>query len=97
MHFIQARSILSASNGMNIYRGCSHGCIYCDARSKCYQMDHAFEDIAVKENALGLLEMELRKKRKRCMIGTGAMSDPYMHIEKELCYTRRFLELVEQY
>ena len=97
MHFIQARSILSASNGMNIYRGCSHGCIYCDARSKCYQMDHAFEDIAVKENALELLEMELRKKRKRCMIGTGAMSDPYMHIEKELCYTRRFLELVEQY
>ena len=97
MHFIQAKSILSASNGMNIYRGCSYGCIYCDARSKCYQMDHAFEDIAVKENALELLEMELRKKRKRCMIGTGAMSDPYMHIEKELCYTRRFLELVEQY
>ena len=97
MHFIQAKSILSASNGMNIYRGCSHGCIYCDARSKCYQMDHAFEDIAVKENALELLEMELRKKRKRCMIGTGAMSDPYMHIEKKLGYTRRFLELVEQY
>ena len=73
MHFIQAKSILSTSNGMNIYRGCSHGCIYCDARSKCYQMDHAFEDIAVKENALELLEMELRKKRKRCMIGTGAI------------------------
>ncbi len=97
MHFVQAKSILSASNGMNIYRGCSHGCVYCDARSKCYQMDHAFEDIAVKENAPELLELELRKKRRRCMIGTGAMSDPYMHIEKELRYTRRFLELIEQY
>lgn len=97
MHYVQAKSILSASNGMNIYRGCSHGCIYCDARSKCYQINHAFEDIAVKENALELLELELRKKRRRCMIGTGAMSDPYMHIEKGLQYTRRFLELVERY
>lgn len=97
MHFVQAKSILSASNGMNIYRGCSHGCIYCDARSECYQMDHVFEDIAVKKNALELLELELRKKRRRCMIGTGSMSDPYMHIEKELQYTRRFLEMVEQY
>ena len=97
MHFVQAKSILSATNGMNIYRGCSHGCIYCDARSKCYQINHEFEDIAVKENALELLELELRKKRRRCMIGTGAMSDPYMHIEKNLQYTRRFLDLVEQY
>lgn len=97
MHYIQAKSILSANNGLNIYRGCSHGCIYCDARSKCYQMDHAFEDIAVKENALELLELELRRKRRKCMIGTGAMSDPYMHIEKELKYTRGFLELIDQY
>ena len=97
MHYVQAKSILSQSNGMNMYRGCSHGCIYCDARSKCYQMNHAFEDIAVKENAIELLELEFRKKRRRCMIGTGAMSDPYMHIEKELEYTRRFLELADQY
>lgn len=74
--------ILSPSNGMNLYRGCSHGCIYCDSRSKCYQMNHDFEDIEVKENALELLEAALRRKRKRCMIGTGAMTDPYLPLEK---------------
>lgn len=56
---------------MNLYRGCSHGCIYCDSRSSCYQMPHAFEDIEVKQNALILLEEALRRKRKKCMIGTG--------------------------
>lgn len=97
MHNINAKSILSANNGMNIYRGCSHGCIYCDARSSCYQMDHPFEDIAIKINAPELLEMALRKKRNRCMIGTGAMCDPYLHIEKELKLTRRCLELIYEY
>lgn len=97
MHNINAKSILSANNGMNIYRGCSHGCIYCDARSSCYQMDHPFEDIAIKINAPKLLEMALRKKRNRCMIGTGAMCDPYLHIEKELALTRRCLELIDEY
>ena len=82
---------------MNLYRGCTHGCIYCDSRSKCYQMAHDFEDIEVKENALDLLEAALRRKRKRCMIGTGAMSDPYMPLEKRLEYTRRALLLIEQY
>lgn len=71
MHEVIAKSILSPQNGMNLYRGCLHGCIYCDARSICYQMDHAFEDIAVKVNAPKLLEDALRRKRKRCMIGTG--------------------------
>ena len=47
MHKVQAKAILSAKNGMNIYRGCQHGCIYCDARSTCYQMNHVFEDIEV--------------------------------------------------
>lgn len=97
MHFVQARSILSAKNGMNIYRGCQHGCIYCDARSSCYGMEHPFEDIAVKENALTLLEMVLRQKRKPCMIGTGAMSDPYIPLETELRMTRKSLELIEKY
>lgn len=97
MHEIKAKGILSAQNGMNIYRGCTHGCIYCDARSTCYQMDHAFEDIAVKVNAPELLEQALRRKRKKCMIGTGAMSDPYLHLEKELCLTRRCLELIDEY
>lgn len=97
MHNIHAKSILSPQNGMNLYRGCTHGCIYCDARSTCYQMDHAFEDIAVKINAPELLEQALRRKRNRCMIGTGAMSDPYLHAEKELKLTRRCLELMEEY
>jgi DNA repair photolyase len=97
MHEIKAKSILSAQNGMNIYRGCLHGCIYCDARSTCYQMDHDFEDVAVKINAPELLEQALRKKRRRCMIGTGAMSDPYIPLEKELELTRRSLELIDAY
>lgn len=97
MHEIVAKSILSPQNGMNIYRGCLHGCIYCDARSTCYQMEHAFEDIAVKVNAPKLLEETLRRKRRRCMIGTGAMSDPYLPIEKELKLTRKCLELIDEY
>lgn len=78
MHEVKAKSILSARNGMNLYRGCSHGCIYCDSRSTCYGMDHAFEDIEVKINGPELLEQALRRRRKRCMIGTGAMCDPYI-------------------
>lgn len=97
MHKVRAKGILSASNGINIYRGCTHGCIYCDSRSKCYQMSHDFEDIEVKENAPQLLEQALRSKRKRCMIGTGAMCDPYLQAEKELMLTRRCLELISQY
>ena len=97
MHFVQAKSILSPKNGMNLYRGCQHGCIYCDARSLCYQMNHPFEDIGVKENALPLLEQALRAKRKKCMIGTGAMSDPYMPLEEKLQLTRGALELIHRY
>ena len=97
MHFVDAKGILSAQNGMNLYRGCTHGCIYCDSRSKCYQFTHAFEDIEVKRNAPELLERALRSKRKKCMIGTGAMCDPYMHCEEELGLTRRCLEVIERY
>lgn len=97
MHMVQAKGILSAQNGMNIYRGCTHGCIYCDSRSVCYGMKHEFTDIEVKENAPELLEAVLRSKRKRCMIGTGAMSDPYLHAERELMLTRRCLEIIAQY
>ena len=97
MHYVKVKGILSPSNGMNLYRGCSHGCIYCDSRSKCYQMNHDFEDIEVKENALELLEAALRRKRKRCMIGTGAMTDPYIPLEKKLGYTRKALLLIEKY
>ena len=97
MHFVDAKGILTGSNGrygMNIYRGCTHGCIYCDSRSTCYHFDHAFEDIEVKQNAPELLEKALRSKRKRCMIGTGSMSDPYMHCEEKLRLTRRCLEII---
>ena len=97
MHLVDAKTILSSQNGMNLYRGCTHGCIYCDSRSRCYQMDHAFEDIEVKQNAAVLLEQALRSKRKRCMIGTGAMCDPYMPCEADLKLTRRCLELIERY
>ena len=97
MHYVMAKGILSAQNGMNLYRGCQHGCIYCDSRSRCYQMDHLFEDIEVKENAIELLERALRGKRHPCMIGTGAMSDPYIPLEMELGMTRKALEVVEKY
>ena len=97
MHEKTAKSILSAENGMNIYRGCTHGCIYCDARSSCYQMNHPFEDIEVKINAPELLEKALKSKRKKCMIGTGAMSDPYLHIEENLGLIRKCLEIIDYY
>ena len=97
MHFVEAKGILSSQNGMNIYRGCTHGCIYCDSRSKCYGFTHAFEDIEVKQNAAELLERALRSKRKKCMIGTGAMCDPYMHVEDDLMMTRKCLELIDRY
>ena len=97
MHFVEAKGILKGSGkeiGMNIYRGCSHGCIYCDSRSLCYQFTHPFEDIEVKINAPDLLEKALSSRRKKCMIGTGSMSDPYMHCEKDLRLTRKCLEII---
>ncbi len=97
MHYVKARSLLSSQNGMNIYRGCTHGCIYCDSRSKCYHMEHDFEDIEVKANAPELLEKALISKRKKCMIGTGAMSDPYLHLENDLQLTRSCLEIINRY
>lgn len=97
MHFVDVKGILTGSGGhygMNIYRGCTHGCIYCDSRSRCYQFAHPFEDIEVKQNAPKLLEKALKSKRKKCMIGTGAMSDPYMHCEENLRLTRKCLEII---
>jgi len=94
MHFVTAKGILSPKNGMNLYRGCSHGCIYCDSRSKCYHMEHAFEDIEVKENAIDLLEYALKHKRQKCMIGTGAMTDPYIPLELEIGNVRKALQLI---
>lgn len=97
MHEVIVKGILSNNNGMNIYRGCTHGCIYCDSRSLCYGMDHVFEDIEVKANAVQLLEETLKKKRKKCMIGTGSMCDPYIHLEERLKNTRKCLEVIDKY
>lgn len=97
MHYVKAKGILSAQNGMNLYRGCSHGCIYCDSRSRCYHMEHDFEDIEVKENAIELLEHALKHKRLKCMIGTGSMTDPYIPLEMELQHIRKALSLIDQY
>lgn len=97
MHYTQVKGILSSKNVMNLYRGCTHGCIYCDSRSSCYQMDHDFEDIAIKENAIELLEDTLKRKRKKCMINTGSMTDPYMPLELKIENTRKSLQLIHKY
>ena len=97
MHFVQAKGILSAKNGMNLYRGCTHGCIYCDSRSECYRFAHDFEDIEIKENAIDLLEDALSRKRNKCMIGTGSMTDPYMPLEEKIGMTRKAMETVYRY
>lgn len=105
--FIQAKTILSSIKkgtddyfglryNMNLYRGCQHGCIYCDSRSKCYGIVN-FSEIQIKANALELLEKELRSKREKGTIGFGSMNDPYMPIEKELQLTRKALELIRKY
>jgi DNA repair photolyase len=97
MHFKETKGLLSSANGMNISRGCIHGCIYCDARSKCYDMQHDFEDVEIKINAPLLLEDALKRKRKKCIIGTGAMSDPYIPLRENLANIRSCLEIIEKY
>ena len=96
MHYVTAKGIFTSDYGINMYRGCTHGCIYCDSRSQIYQMNHKFEDIEVKENAIELLKKELIR-RKPCMIGTGAMTDPYIPLESRLEFVRKTLKLVYRY
>jgi DNA repair photolyase len=81
---------------MNLYRGCQHQCIYCDSRSSCYQIEN-FSDILIKSNALELLEKELSHKRKKGLIGTGSMNDPYMPLEAKINLTRQALEIIAKY
>lgn len=97
MHYKETKSLLLNNNRMNIYRGCLHGCIYCDGRSSCYQFTHEYQDIEVKKNAVELLEDELCRKRKKCMIGTGYISDSYNKYEEELKLTRECLEMIYKY
>lgn len=105
IEYIQAKTMILKTKSqawfgcdynMNIYRGCSHGCIYCDSRSECYRNDD-FEKIKVKKDALSLVENELRKKIKTGVIGTGAMSDPYNPLEEKLLLTRDALKLIDKY
>lgn len=106
MEFIEAKKLIISCGennkwfgnnfNMNIYKGCCHGCIYCDSRSKCYNIKD-FDRVRIKENALLLIEKELRGKRKTGVIGTGAMSDPYNPFEKEYKLTRGALELINRY
>lgn len=81
---------------INLYRGCQHSCIYCDTRSDCYKIGD-LSDIKVKENALQILEKELKSKKKKGTITTGSMNDPYMPIEKKLELTRNALKLIAKY
>ena len=97
MHYKEVKAVLSPQNGMNIYRGCVHGCIYCDSRSKCYRMTHEFEDIEVKSRADDILEQTLKRKRTKGMIQTGSMSDPYIPLEEELQLTRRCLNQIDRF
>ena len=96
-HYADYKTILSPKNGMNLYRGCTHGCIYCDSRSHCYQINHDFENIEVKRDAPNILEEQLKKKKRECLISTGSMCDHYIHLEEKLELTKKCLLVIEKY
>ncbi len=106
METVQARQLLTplhatddffhSDYNLNLYRGCSHGCIYCDSRSVCYQLDR-FDQVRVKENAIAMLREELTRKRRTGLVSTGAMSDPYNPFEAETEITRKAFMLLRQY
>ncbi len=106
MEFIKAKTILSkvkygdswygVDYNMNLYRGCPHGCIYCDSRSNCYHIDN-FDVPKLKENALLILENELSKKRDHGVVGIGSMSDTYNPLELKYEQTRKALKLLSKY
>jgi len=83
--------------GMNLYRGCQHRCIYCDSRSECYGIEHFDRDVLIKVNAIDLLRDELPRKRKKGIIGTGSMNDPYMPLEESVKLTQRALEVIAEH
>ena len=104
---VRARSILQTVRydgnewfgidyNMNLYRGCCHGCIYCDSRSECYRIDD-FDQVSVKFDALAILRRELRSRRVRGIVGVGAMSDTYNPFERTLRVTRGAFELIEEF
>jgi DNA repair photolyase len=93
---IPAKSIIQSNHNFNLYKGCTHGCIYCDSRSECYQIKD-FLDIKYKENALQIMENELIRKRNKIILTTGSMSDPYLPIESKLLLTQGALKLILKY
>jgi DNA repair photolyase len=93
---VKADSYFGLTYNMNLYRGCQHGCIYCDSRSTCYQLG-PLSHIRYKANALELLEKELRGKKQKGTIGFGSMNDPYMPVEKDLELSRNALKLIAKY
>lgn len=106
MEYIPAKSIVNRTRdsgwfgteySMNLYRGCCHGCIYCDSRSDCYHHEQPFDQVRAKADALRIVRDDLERKIKRGVVGTGAMSDPYNPFEKDLLLTRHALTLLEAY
>ncbi len=106
MDFIKAKTILSKEKygndwfgidyKMNLYRGCSHGCIYCDSRSNCYHIDK-FDVPRGKENAILILEDQLAKKSEKGVVGIGSMSDTYNPNEIKYEQTRKALKMLSRY
>lgn len=106
MKYIEAKSIVSSYQGnnswfginynMNIYKGCPHGCIYCDSRSECYGIEE-FDAVRAKLNSTAVIRKDLKSKRKKGVVGTGAMSDPYNVFERKYEYTREALKLIDEF
>lgn len=106
MEYISAKNIVSSytennpwfgmNYNMNIYKGCPHGCIYCDSRSDCYGITH-FDTVRAKENSTEIIRRDLKSKRKKGVIGTGSMSDPYNIFEKKYEYTREALKIIDEF
>lgn len=106
MEFIEAKTItqtvqhgdkwFGVDYNMNLYRGCCHGCIYCDSRSDCYQVDH-FDTVRGKKDTDILLRKELAHRRKKGVIGIGAMSDTYSPFEKQYELTRNALKIINEF
>lgn len=105
MEFIEAKSLVSGyvennswfgvNYNMNIYKGCCHGCIYCDSRSECYGVVD-FDKVRAKKDSTLIIRRDLKMKKKKGVIGTGAMSDPYNPFEKQLCLTREALKQINE-
>lgn len=106
MEFIQTKTIISSSYkenpnwfginyNMNIYKGCCHGCIYCDSRSSCYQIIE-FDRVRIKEDSTEIIKKNLKSKKTKGVVGTGAMSDPYNPFEEKYMLTREALKLIDE-